>query len=79
MSPLATGTIQDPCADRQLEDVDEARDLAAIAGQVEQRLVLEEIRLVEVRAPPLPGQKKTGSRYAPNTSSSAARISYSVQ
>ena len=25
------------------------------------------------------GQKKTGSRYAPNTSSSAARISYSVQ
>jgi hypothetical protein len=77
--PLAAGAIQDARSDRELEDVDQAGDFTPVARQVEQRLVLEEIRLVEVRSPPLLGQKKTGSRYAPNTSSSAARISYSVQ
>lgn len=62
VAPLAAGTVENASADREREDLDEARDLTTIANQIEQRLVLEEIGLVEVRAPPLPGQKKTGSR-----------------
>lgn len=88
MAPLAAGTIQHACAGGQLEELEQTRDLAPVLLRPEDRLVLEEILRVEIRAPPLGGgaavparrpQKKTGSRYAPNTSSIAARISYSVQ
>ena len=48
----------------------------AIALEREQGFVFLEVLGVEVRRPPVrPGQKNTGSRYAPNTSSIAARIS----
>jgi hypothetical protein len=61
---LAARTIQNARADGQLEDVDQPADLTAIAGEIEERFVLEEIPLVEERRPPIGrrfGQKKTGS------------------
>ena len=78
VTPLSAGTIEDARADRELEDLEEPRDFLPVARENEERFVLQEILLVEVRLPPIV-QKNTGSRYAPNTSSSAARISYSVQ
>lgn len=78
MTSLTAGTIEDTRTDGKLEELDQPRDVGAIADGVEQRLILEQIPRVEIRGPPL-GQKNTGSRYAPKTSSSAARISYSVQ
>jgi hypothetical protein len=67
MSSLAAWNVEDARARRKAEDVDQARDLAAIALEREQRLVLEQILIVEVRLPPLGAlllgaQKKTGSR-----------------
>jgi hypothetical protein len=67
MSSLAAWNDEDARARRKAEDVDQARDLAAIALEREQRLVLEQILIVEVRLPPLGAlflgaQKKTGSR-----------------
>jgi hypothetical protein len=64
---LSAGTVQYSRTDRKLQQLDEARDLAAIALRIEQRLVLAEILLVEVAAPPLADrgkarQKNTGSR-----------------
>ncbi len=81
MAPLTTGTIEHRGAIRQLQQFDQACDFRAIDRLLEQRFELEEIALVEVGGPPGAfdaAQKNTGSRYAPNTSSSAARISYSV-
>ena len=74
MPSLPARYIQDASTGWQLEDFDEARNLASVATRVEDRLVFEEVLLVEIRGPPV-AQKKTGSRYAPNTSSIAARIS----
>jgi hypothetical protein len=67
MSSLAAWNVEDSRARRKAEDVDQARDFAAIALEREQRLVLEQIVIVEVRLPPLGAlllgaQKKTGSR-----------------
>jgi hypothetical protein len=67
MSSLAAWNVEDSRARRKAEDVDQARDFAAIALEREQRLVLEQIVIVEVRLPPfgalgLRAQKKTGSR-----------------
>jgi hypothetical protein len=87
---LPAGDVEDTRPRREREDLEQARDLAAVALRREDRLVLEEIVGVEVMSPPVgaadgagaPGrtlagraQKNTGSRYAPNTSSIAARIS----
>ena len=82
--PLATRHIQNPGTCGESEQVDDSRRLGPISLQSEERLVLEKIVGVEVGLPPfiaghpvLPrvGQKNTGSRYAPNTSSIAALIS----
>jgi hypothetical protein len=103
VATLSAGAVENPRADRKLEDVDQARDFAPVAREVEEGLELEEVPGAEVRRPPLggrriedggwtslfllyppssilfPRQKNTGSRYAPKTSSSAARISYNVE
>ena len=77
MPALPTGNVEDPRTDRQLEDLDEPRRIAAVLLRGEERLVLEQVVGVEVRRPPLRSctQKNTGSRYAPKTSSIARRIS----
>lgn len=80
--PLSARHVEDPCVGGQAKDVDESRDFTPIALESEQWLVLPEVLVVEVPRPPLAvpiAQKNTGSRYAPNTLSSAARISYKVQ
>lgn len=82
VAALAARAVENAGARGKSEQLDQARDFRAVALEAEERLVLEEILGIEVRRPPLVGlarQKNTGSRYAPNTSSIAARISYSVQ
>ena len=87
---LAAWDVEDAGTGGEPEDLDETGDLAAVPLECEDRFVLEQVVRVEVRRPPFGraaapagartrGQKNTGSRYAPNTSSMAARISYSVQ
>ena len=78
MPPLPARHVEDPRIGGQAEDVHDPRHVAPVLLEREDRLVLEQVLRVEVVAPPL-RQKNTGSRYAPNTLSSAARISYSVQ
>jgi hypothetical protein len=80
MAALPARDVEESRAARQREDIHQAGDFAAILGEVEDRLVLQQILGVEVRRPPVGllrarAQKNTGSRYAPNTSSSARRIS----
>ncbi len=118
MAALAARDVEDPRAGRQAKHIDQPADLSAVAREVEDRAVLEQVVRVEVLRPPVacragtgwrppeagrrePGtepswslcslfpvpcsrsasapQKKTGSLYAPNTASIAARVSYSVQ
>ena len=87
MPPLSARHVEDPLPDRQSDQLDQARHLGAVTLGRKDGLVLEQVARVEVRPPPVPGgsltprrgQKNTGSQYAPNTSSMAARISYSVQ
>ena len=91
VAPLAARHVENARAGRQPEQLDQPRDFLPVALEREERLVLEQILRVEVRishhsrcfaralSRASRAQKKTGSRYAPNTSSSAARISYSVQ
>lgn len=81
MAPLPARHIEHARANRQLEELNETRYFLAIALGREEEAVFPEIVGVESRLPPLARflQKKTGSRYAPNTVSIAARISYSVQ
>jgi hypothetical protein len=91
---LPAGNVEDSRAVRKAKHVYDSRCFVPVALESEDRLVLEEVLGIEVRLPPLSwlrlaspgrwnrfsrGQKNTGSRYAPNTSSMAARISYSVQ
>jgi hypothetical protein len=82
VTALTTGRIQDARADRQTEQLYYATSFSAIALRREDRTVFPEVMRIEIVFPPLPprsmAQKKTGSRYAPKTSSIAARISYSV-
>jgi hypothetical protein len=81
VAALAARHIENARPRGKLQQIDETRDFPAVALEREERLVLEEIMRVEVRRPPVGfrRQKKTGSRYAPYTSSIAARISYNVQ
>jgi hypothetical protein len=81
VATLPARYVQNSRANRQLEDLDETRRFFSIALRCEEEAVLTEIVGVECRLPPLARllQKKTGSRYAPNTVSIAARISYKVQ
>ena len=74
VSPLAARHVEDPRVGRQPEHVHDPRHVAPVELGREDRLVLEQVLRVEVVAPPF-HQKNTGSRYAPNTLSSAARIS----
>ncbi len=80
--PSLTGWyIENASASGKSEQLDEARRFLPISLEGEKGTVLEQIVGVEGRLPPFfrfP-QKNTGSRYAPNTLSIAARISYSVQ
>ena len=77
VTSLTTRHIENARALRKSQHLDYARCFDAVALESENRLVFQEIPGVEIRLPPLPRflQKKTGSRYAPNTSSIAARIS----
>jgi hypothetical protein len=81
VTSLTAWDIEDSSARGKSEQVDEPRCFAAVPLGREKWAVLKEIVGVERRLPPFFGlsQKKTGSRYAPNTVSIAARISYSVQ
>lgn len=81
MAPLPTGAIENACANRQAHARDESSDESAFQPRIEEPGVFPQVQGIEVRLPPLTAgrQKKTGSRYAPNFSSIAARISYSVQ
>lgn len=76
---LAAWSIENSRAGRKLEDVNQPRNFAPVVLQREERFVLGKIVFVKKGFPPLGGcglpQKKTGSRYAPKTSSIAARIS----
>jgi hypothetical protein len=83
---LPAGAIENPCSGGEIrEQVDDSPRLSAVAGFCEERFILTQVVLVEMRGPPRSslstpeGQKNTGSRYAPNTLSRAARISYRVQ
>ncbi len=79
VAALTARRIQDARADRQTKQLDYPPSFGAIALGREDRTVFPEVMRIEIVFPPLPprsvGQKKTGSRYAPNTSSIAARIS----
>jgi hypothetical protein len=77
MAPLPTWRIEDARANGKSEHVDDARGLGSIPLRGEDRRVLEKVVRIEIAFPPLrlSTQKNTGSRYAPKTSSIAARIS----
>ena len=64
MAPLPAGDVEDARAGGKLEELEQPRHLVPVTLQGEERLVLEEVLIVEVAAPPLGGllQKKTGSR-----------------
>jgi hypothetical protein len=67
VTALSARDVEHPRARRKPEHVDQPRGLMAIALEREQRLVLEQVLVVEVRLPPLVpllfrAQKKTGSR-----------------
>ena len=81
MTSLAARHIENSSTRWQAEQVDEPCCFAAVPFGSEERAVFQEIVGVKRRLPPFFGlsQKNTGSRYAPNTVSIAARISYSVQ
>jgi hypothetical protein len=65
---LAARHVENTGAGWQSEHVDETRHLVAIALEREERIVLDQILVVEVRRPPIGGratrgaQKNTGSR-----------------
>jgi hypothetical protein len=77
MPTLAARHVENARAGRQSQKLDEPRSLLAIALEGKKRAVLQQIVSVERGLPPLFRflQKNTGSRYAPNTVSIAARIS----
>jgi hypothetical protein len=74
---LPAWDVENPRSNRKPKHVDDPRCFLTVPLEREYRLILEQIMGVEIRLPPFGGlfQKKTGSRYAPNTSSIAARIS----
>jgi hypothetical protein len=67
VTALTTRDVEHARARRKSELVNQPRGLMAIALEREQRLVLEQVLVVEVRLPPFApllfrAQKKTGSR-----------------
>lgn len=79
MASLTARRIKNPRPDRQTKQLDYAASFRTIALRREDRTVFPEVMRIEIAFPPLArrsvAQKNTGSRYAPNTSSIAARIS----
>jgi hypothetical protein len=77
VSSLPARHVEDACTRRKLQNIEQPRYFVPVALEREEGLVLEQILGVEIRRPPVGfgDQKKTGSRYAPYTSSIAARIS----
>ena len=81
VSALAAWNVEDTRSNGQPKDFDDPSCFLPVALERKNRLVFEKILRVEVRLPPLRRfaprrtQKKTGSLYAPKTSSIAARIS----
>ena len=77
VAALATRYIENARARRESQQLDQSRSFLAVALECKKRAVLEQVVGVERGLPPLFRflQKKTGSRYAPNTVSIAARIS----
>jgi len=53
MPPLAARDVENSCSGRRAEDVDEPGDLAPVALEGEEWLVLEQILRVEVVFPPV--------------------------
>src|SRR5690606_17954394 len=86
MAPPSARDVQHRGAVREGEQLADRVGLFRCSFRAEQRPVDPQEDLVEILGPPLGGalahlpltQKKTGSRYAPKTSSIACRISYSV-
>ena len=77
VTALTTRRIENARANRKSEHIDNSRSLRAVALGREYRSVFKEVVRIEIAFPPLQlsTQKNTGSRYAPKTSSIAARIS----
>jgi len=85
VAPLATRDVEYPRTGREAKQLEETPYFPPISREVEDGAVFAQVLGIEVRRPPVafPGslfpwsraQKKTGSRYAPKTVSSAARIS----
>jgi len=75
--PLTTRCIENARADGKSQNFDDTSNFGAVTLCSEDRRVFEEIMRIEIAFPPLrlSTQKNTGSRYAPKTSSIAARIS----
>jgi hypothetical protein len=70
---LPARAIQNARGDGKLQDLDEPSDLAAVALQVEERLVLDEILRVEVRLPPIRGRRREDGGGRPRTTASFLR------
>jgi hypothetical protein len=77
VAALTAWRIEDARAKGESEPINDARSLSTIALGCEYRSVFKEVMRIEIAFPPLrlAAQKNTGSRYAPKTSSIAARIS----
>jgi hypothetical protein len=76
VAPLPAGAVEDARAGRQREQVDEPRDLPAVALRREERLVLLQVVGVEVGRPPVggaglraPGRRRRARRAQKNTGS----------
>ena len=61
MTALAAGDVEDPRAGRKSEHVDQPGDLTAVAREVEDRAVLEQVVGVEVFGPPVALRAGTGT------------------
>jgi hypothetical protein len=55
VASLATRNVEDAGATREREQLDQSRDLLAVADEAEDGLVLQQIVGVEVRRPPIRG------------------------
>jgi len=77
VSSLPARDVKNSGSMRKAQNVNDTGCFVSVALEREDWLILEQIPGVEIRLPPLGcfSQKKTGSLYAPNTSSIAARIS----
>lgn len=69
MAPLTAGTVEHTRTSRQLEHVEQSRNLPPILDEVEDRLVLVQVLRVELRLPPRRGRRRPGTRTQKNTGS----------